>query len=229
MINPFWVPEGYVSPLDIKETEIAIKHVKDFFEKDGMFMELHHTRVEKLVKNKVKDIYSAEYKSMEEETNLDSLIDYMMVDQMMGEMDHMYKSFNMYYTNTSSESENCKLNFGPVWDYDSALFTTFTGEPNVDYTVKNDIYYSNVFFKAIEKTPALYTRLKTKYNTYGKTILENAISSVEAIVPVIQPSLKTNHELWYKNYPDNMTDKNIELLLAFLRNRLSVFKNVWSL
>lgn len=166
---------------------------------------------------------------MEEETNLDSLIDYMMVDQMMGEMDHMYKSFNMYYTNTSSENENGKLNFGPVWDYDSALFTTFTGEPNVDYTVKNDIYYSNVFFKAIEKTPALYTQLKTKYNTYGKTILENAISSVEAIVPVIQPSLKANHELWYKDYPLNMTDKNIEFLLAFLRNRLSVFKYVWSL
>ena len=44
MINPFWVPEGYVSPLDIKETEIAIKHVKDFFEKE-LARQLHLTRV----------------------------------------------------------------------------------------------------------------------------------------------------------------------------------------
>lgn len=45
-------------------------NTKDFFNKDGMVMELHHTRVNKLVKNKIKDIYSAEYKSMEEETDL---------------------------------------------------------------------------------------------------------------------------------------------------------------
>ena len=43
---------------------------KDFFNKDGMVMELHHTRVNKPIKNKVKDIYSAEYKSMEEEADL---------------------------------------------------------------------------------------------------------------------------------------------------------------
>lgn len=44
MINPFWVPEGYESPLDIKETEVAIKHVKDFFEKE-LARQLNLTRV----------------------------------------------------------------------------------------------------------------------------------------------------------------------------------------
>ncbi len=43
---------------------------KDFFSKEGMFMELHHTRTEKKIKNHVKDIYSAEYESMESETDL---------------------------------------------------------------------------------------------------------------------------------------------------------------
>ena len=33
-MSPLWVPEGYKSPLDIRETEIAIKCVKDFFEKN---------------------------------------------------------------------------------------------------------------------------------------------------------------------------------------------------
>ena len=42
----------------------------DFYNKDGMFMELHHTRKDKVIKNNVKDIYSAEYASMEEETTL---------------------------------------------------------------------------------------------------------------------------------------------------------------
>ena len=29
-MNPVWVPEGYKSPLNIRETEVAIKCVKDF-------------------------------------------------------------------------------------------------------------------------------------------------------------------------------------------------------
>ena len=43
---------------------------KDFFNEKGMIMELHHTRKTKPIKNKVKDIYSNEYKSMQEEVKL---------------------------------------------------------------------------------------------------------------------------------------------------------------
>lgn len=43
---------------------------KDFFYEKGMIMELHHTRKTKPIKNKVKDIYSNEYKSMQEEVKL---------------------------------------------------------------------------------------------------------------------------------------------------------------
>ena len=42
----------------------------DFYNKDGMFMELHHTTKNRKIKNDVKDIYSAEYSSMEEEVEL---------------------------------------------------------------------------------------------------------------------------------------------------------------
>jgi hypothetical protein len=42
----------------------------DFFDKDGMFMELHHTRRDKPIKNKIKDIYSSEYESMAREVKL---------------------------------------------------------------------------------------------------------------------------------------------------------------
>ena len=38
------IPKGYKSPLDIRETEIAIKEVKDFFER-ALANELNLTRV----------------------------------------------------------------------------------------------------------------------------------------------------------------------------------------
>ena len=43
-MNPVWVPEGYKSPLNIRETEVAIKCVKDFFEKE-LARQLNLTRV----------------------------------------------------------------------------------------------------------------------------------------------------------------------------------------
>ena len=43
---------------------------KDFYAKDGMFMELHHTSKGKLKRNYIKDKYSAEYASMAEEIDL---------------------------------------------------------------------------------------------------------------------------------------------------------------
>jgi len=42
--NGLWVPEGYDHPLDIRETELAIKLIKDFFEHD-LANELNLTRV----------------------------------------------------------------------------------------------------------------------------------------------------------------------------------------
>ena len=38
------IPEGYKSPLDIRETEIAIKYVKDYFERE-LANQLNLTRV----------------------------------------------------------------------------------------------------------------------------------------------------------------------------------------
>jgi len=43
-INGLWVPEGYAPTLDIRETELAIKLIKDFFEHD-LASKLNLTRV----------------------------------------------------------------------------------------------------------------------------------------------------------------------------------------
>lgn len=38
------IPQGYVSPLTIRETEVAIKEIKDYFER-SLAKSLHLTRV----------------------------------------------------------------------------------------------------------------------------------------------------------------------------------------
>ena len=49
------------------------------------------------------------------EVNIETLVDYLIIDQIMGEKDHHYHSFNMFFTSTSGdESIDGKLNFGPI-------------------------------------------------------------------------------------------------------------------
>ena len=43
-MSSLMTPEGYTSPLTIRETEVAIKEVKDFFER-ALAKSLHLTRV----------------------------------------------------------------------------------------------------------------------------------------------------------------------------------------
>jgi hypothetical protein len=45
----------------------------------------------------------------------------------------------------------------------------------------------------------------------------------------MEKSLKLNNEVWYDKLPDNITDKNIEFLLAFLKNRKVVLEKAWAI
>ena len=222
----------------LNETYIHIEKYDKYFElkypeKDQFVSEEQFNSFISQLKDYILDIMDTfKSKNVEEiknKTNINSLIDFLIVDQIMGEQDHAWKSFNMYYTNTSSEEENGKLNFGPVWDYDWSLYTPYTGYPNEYYNISNSVSYSNLFYQTVASTPDLFEILTQRYNNYGKASLENCISNLETIIPSMEESLKLNNEVWYDKFPDNITDKNIEFLLAFLKNRKVVLEKAWAI
>lgn len=162
--------------------------------------------------------------------NINSLADFLIIDQIMGEQDHFYKSFNMYYTNTSDNpEENGKLNFGPIWDYDWALYTPFTGHPNTHYEISDTIHYSNLFFQTMATVPELYEIVKDRYNQYAKSALNNYIENFDKIHTSMKKSLQLNQELWYKNISEDITDKNIKFLKEFLISRKTKLDALWSM
>ena len=162
------------------------------------------------------------------EVNINSLVDYLIIDQIMGEHDHFWKSFNLYYTNTSDNAdENDKLNFGPIWDYDWSLHTPYTGEPNQYYKVSDTMYYSNLFFVAVSEIPEFYELVKERYELYAKNALVEYIDELDNLVKSIENSIKLNHELWYAEIGDDLSEKNIEFLKAFLENRKRILDAAW--
>lgn len=152
--------------------------------------------------------------------DVDSLIDYMIIDQIMGERDHVWKSFYTY------QIAGEKLKFGPIWDYDYSLYVPWTAEPNEYYHVDTKIEYSNEFFRGVTRSNELYTKLCQRYQTHYADVLSDCIVHVQSYRNSIATSLALNEQRWYADKKD-ITDDNYQFLLKFLKSRHRVLGKEW--
>ncbi len=164
------------------------------------------------------------------ETNVNTLIDFLIVDEVMGQRDHDQKSFNLYYTNTSDvAAENGKINFGPIWDYDWSLNVPWDSSPNDYYEVTDTLNYSNICFKAVRWMPEYYQMVKQRWNDYGTYAINSAIDLIDRMHRETAASLRANQVFWYDSIDKELTKKNIDFLKAFLINRRIVLNKEWAL
>ena len=168
------------------------------------------------------------------EVNVNSFVDFFIIDTIMGEHDHGKKSFNMYYTNTSDNpEENGKLNFGPIWDYDWSLNTEWTGVPNDQFNVNTEIFYlesdynPNPYYTTINKTPELYELVKTRYSLYAKDALGEYIDGLDDLIDSMSESIELNHALWYSSPDNDISNKNLDFLKEYLVARKAQLDALW--
>ena len=165
--------------------------------------------------------------------NVDSLVNFAIIDQIMGENDHSRNSFNMFYTTTSDNAaENGRLNFGPIWDYDSSLHTAWTREPDVLFELSDKETYSNVFLKAVRDVPEFAEMRNEKWHSYFAPRLTEYISEYDALAASMKESLELNAAKWYTNpekHPEGLLENSISHLKAFLVYRLELFNDKWAL
>ena len=159
-------------------------------------------------------------KKMKAYMDVDSLIDHMIIDQIMGERDHVWKSFYSY------QIAGEKLRFGPIWDYDYSLYVPWTNAPNEYYTVDTRIEYSNEFFRGVARSDELYSLLCERYQSHWNDVLSDCIVHVQSYEQDISESLELNRALWYGNKPD-IAEDNYDFLVKFLKSRHRVLKQEW--
>ncbi|MBR6726739.1 MAG: CotH kinase family protein [Clostridia bacterium] len=166
--------------------------------------------------------------TIEAETDLKSLVDYLIIDQIMGEQDHVWKSFNMYYTNTSDNAEeNGRLHFGPIWDYDWALYTPWTDLPNDSYEISDKIAYSNIFFKAVVANGDYFAMVKERYHQLFAPFLESYTEELVYMTLDMIESLELNQLKWYADKP-GLTVRNIKFLREYLLFRKELLDTAWA-
>ncbi len=226
-VNWFTI-EGYGSSAHLKTLCFELKYPeREDFPSDEQFR-WFFDELKKYIKEVVDDFHNKDVGAIASKTNIISLIDFAIVDQIMGETDHTYKSFNLYYTCTSDDpEENNRINFGPIWDYDHSLHAPWTGKPNVSYNVSGEIRYGGPFYGAVYEIDEFYAILSDRFKTYGKPALEAYIAGFDAMIEGMQESLEKNRTTWYTSYSATIVEDNIKFLKDTLVYRNHVLTEAW--
>ncbi len=157
--------------------------------------------------------------------NVDSLIDLFLVDQIMGDRDHHWKSVFMYYRGAEGDAE---LSFGPPWDYDFCMFTEWTGEPNEEFDLSNDFNPAEAafFYRPLLNSPFFTRKVAARYKAHFSGAISDTLAAVEAQAAAMSESLALNQDEWYKRNPD-ITEDNMEFFIRYLKNRKAVLDRKW--
>lgn len=157
--------------------------------------------------------------------HMNSLIDLFIIDRIMGERDHHWKSVFMYYKGGEGDP---KLSFGPPWDYDFCMYTEWTAQPNEEFDLTNDFNPAEAaFFYRPLIYNSYYTRkVSSRYKSHFSEILPEIIAKVEAQADAMPESLQMNQDRWYEDKPD-ITRDNLHFFTRYLQNRKSKLDREW--
>ncbi|MBP3666406.1 MAG: CotH kinase family protein [Clostridia bacterium] len=156
----------------------------------------------------------------------DTLIDFFIVDQIMGDRDHHWKSVFLYYRGAD---EDPMLHFGPPWDYDFCMFTEWTGEPNREFDISNDFNpaEASVFFRPLLENSYFSRKVRTRYKNHFSEAITQVIQQTEACAAAMPESLRLNQDAWYGDEP-TLTEENLSFFIRYLKARKAILDKRWT-
>ena len=162
---------------------------------------------------------------LSQNVDMNTLIDFFIVDQIMGERDHHWKSVFMYYKGAAGDP---KLHFGPPWDYDFCMFTQWTGEPNEEFDLSNKFnpHEASVFFTPLLNNSYYTRKVRSRYKEHFSDALSDVIHQVELQAAAMSESLHMNQGTWYADKPD-ITEDNVSFFIKYLKHRKSALDREW--
>lgn len=206
--------EYYEDELEMEE-EVAIAQTEITWD---AFLNFMNQEVEN-----IKDTFEGQdYDEMYDLIDQDSFVDYMLIDQIMGEKDHYNKSFKFY------RRVGEKIKFGPIWDYDWVMHTPWTNAPN-DHPGVNQDYYSNIFMKKYFATSVGAPRenkqaLADRWYDIGETTIIELKQMLLDYAEELEMELYKDADMWYAG-DYGLVDRNVIYITDYIYNQIAVLDN----
>ncbi len=183
------------------------------------------TALEDYMRETVNAFMNSDRAYLTKNVNVDTLIDFFIVDQIMGDRDHHWKSVFLYYKGADGDP---RLHFGPPWDYDFCMFTEWTAEPNEEFDLSNDFNPAevSVFFRPLLNNSYFTRKVRSRYQSHFSDALDRVTEQVQAYADAMPDSLQLNQDKWYEDKPA-ITEDNLEFFIKYLKHRKVTLERQW--
>ena len=181
--------------------------------------------LEDYMRETVKAFQNSNRQYLSKNVDMNTLMDLYIVDRIMGERDHHWKSVFMYYRGAEGDP---KLHFGPPWDYDFCMYTEWTSQPNEEFDLTNKFnpHEASVFYRPFLDSTYYSRKVAERYGEHFSDALTDVIGQVEAQAAAMEQSLALNQDRWYSDKP-TITEENIEFFVKYLRNMKTRMDREW--
>lgn len=204
-----WTPLFYASLMGVSEESVEVlKYPVDL--DSSFYLEV----IQFCRQNDLSD--PANYQQFCDRVNVDSLIDWFLLEGLAGNPDI---GGNMRVLRTT-EGEDTRWRFG-LYDLDwsmrntASVFTTFFSD--------NDYHYGQIYtiLSAVWKNPDFMDRLLTRYAEVYDTVLSNEsiVAKIDAMVEEIRAEMPAERAIWGSdtNGVDNW-ERNVDMLRSYILN-----------
>ena len=162
----------------------------------------------------------------DEYIDLDSLIDWVIMHEISYNLDCCFRR-SCYLI----KEKGGKLKMGPIWDFDLGFGSFYRYQEGDWATIGTEGGYVGItWMNYLKKDKVFMSKLRDRWNEIKDSLLEKAISSIDSMSIIIQPSAQMNFTVWdilgksvpsqpndHKKY--NTYELQIERLRTFIQDR----------
>ena len=207
----------YFYPIEIKYPEAEDRIAGDTDVVFNYIQEYINAAFESLNTGKAVNVrFSSTLMSFNDLVDVDSFMEYYLVNEIMHNTDSTWGSVYMHKTKTG------KLKFGPVWDFDWSLSATYTDDPYSE----SEIYAANRFAILTTGTPLTvfaknqenFNLLCDKWIEVGDNILD-VVEHLKEYKQTLQSAARFDAKYWYGNTGAYQFDMQYDYVRLFLLDR----------
>ncbi len=173
---------------------------------------------------KVEVSFRDEPVGFEDLVDVDSAVDYYLVNEIMLNADSVWKSIYLH------KSKDGKLKFGPIWDFDYSMTTTFDLPYDKSYIEEaNNMYVArgSVAFKHLMKNEEFYNKVVARYNVINSKILETC-EILKEYKSVIEEVADIDSKMWHGSTGEFQFDMQYDYVRLFLNDRYAYLNDTFS-
>lgn len=161
---------------------------------------------------------------LEDLVDIDSAVDYYLVNEIMLNTDNPYKSIYLHKT------KDGKMEFGPVWDFDFSMTTQLVAPYDKSYIEDSNtlwIAQKSAIYQSLLKEEAFYNKVAARYNAKKDVVVETC-AMLKDYKQVIDDVALIDAEMWHGMTGEFQFDMQYDYVRLFLMDRYAFLNNVFA-